>query len=178
MDKRKAKVNISYAGGTAAQGARTFKVTLPNAWMNDMGVSMEAREFELTYDGTQIILNKYTEGEEFATLKMEKAHDLRLFRFYDSNLLCTEIYADFTDKTLSIRNYSTDPVKTAFGKKTLPLWDDLQAFLEERCIPRERAGLREYLEVYGLDEYDPIEIIKKTGGRMAEDDHWLEMKVM
>jgi len=178
MDKRKAKVNISHAGGTAAQGARTFKVTLPNTWMDDMNINMEARELELTYDGKQIIINKCVEGEEFALLKKEQAHDVRLFYYYDNNLLCTEIYADFTDKTLSVKNYSTDPVKTAFGKKTLPSWNDLQTFLEERCIPRDRAGLQEYLEIYGLFEYDPLEIIKKTSGRMAEDDHWLEMKVI
>jgi hypothetical protein len=47
--------------------------------------------------------------------------------------------------------------------------------LEERCIPRQRAGLREYLEAHGLDEYDPLAIIKKTKGRMAEDDQWMEV---
>jgi hypothetical protein len=36
--------------------------------------------------------------------------------------------------------------------------------------------LREYLEVIGVGEYNPIEIIKKTGGRMAEDNQWLDME--
>ena len=47
--------------------------------------------------------------------------------------------------------------------------------LEERCVPRQRAGLREYLEVIGVGEYDPLEIIRKTAGRMAEDSQWLEL---
>ena len=47
-------------------------------------------------------------------------------------------------------------------------------FLEERCIPKERDGIREYLEAIGLNEYDPLEIIKKTKGKMAEDDQWIE----
>ena len=49
-------------------------------------------------------------------------------------------------------------------------------FLDERCIPRQRAGLREYLEAKGLDEYDPLAIIQKTKGRMAEDDQWMEVR--
>lgn len=60
----------------------------------------------------------------------------------------------------------------------MPSWLDFLNFLEERCIPRDRAGLREYLETIGVDEYDPIEIIQKTFGRMAEDGQWLEMEVL
>jgi len=47
--------------------------------------------------------------------------------------------------------------------------------LQERCLPKERAGLPEYLETIGVGEYDPVEIINKTAGRMAEDNQWLEM---
>lgn len=52
------------------------------------------------------------------------------------------------------------------------------ASLEERCIPRERAGIREYLETIGIEEYDPIEIIYRTAGRMAEDQQWLKIEVI
>jgi hypothetical protein len=30
----------------------------------------------------------------------------------------------------------------------------------------------------GLDEYDPLAIIEKTGGRMAEDQQWLTIEVL
>lgn len=66
-------------------------------------------------------------------------------------------------------------MKTAFGANELPTWEDFELFLEERCVPRERAGLREYLEALGLEEYDPLDIVRKTQGRMAEDDQWLEV---
>ena len=52
------------------------------------------------------------------------------------------------------------------------------SFLEERCLPKSRAGIREYLEAIGVSEYDPMEIIKKTAGRMAEDDQWIEMEAL
>lgn len=76
---------------------------------------------------------------------------------------------------MSAENHVADPVKTAFGNNPRPTWDDFQAFLEERCIPRQRAGLREYLEAIGVAEYDPLQIIRKTQGRMAEDQQWLEV---
>ena len=48
--------------------------------------------------------------------------------------------------------------------------------VEDRCIPRQRAGLREYMDAIGVIEYDPFEIIMKTAGRMAEDNQWIEIR--
>ena len=178
MERRIAMVNISSAGGTAANGAKTYKVTLPTSWMDALGICVERRELELAFDGKQIVLNRYMEGEEFAGRKMEQGHDVRLFRFFDGVKLCTTIYADFTDETLIVENHVDSPVKTAFGNNAMPTWEELQAFLEDRCIPSARAGLREYLAAIGVDEYDPIEIIRVTDGRMAEDDQWLKMETL
>ena len=49
MERRIAKVNISSAGGTAASGSRTCKVTLPTRWVEAMGISEEHRELELYF---------------------------------------------------------------------------------------------------------------------------------
>jgi hypothetical protein len=75
-------------------------------------------------------------------------------------------------------NHVSNPAKTAFGNNAMPTWEDFILFLEDRCIPRERAGLREYLEVIGVGEYDPLEIIRVTSGRMAEDNQWLHVKTL
>lgn len=176
MEKRMAKINISAAGGTAAKGAKTCKVTLPTAWVDALGIDDERREVELSFDGAKITLSRRLSTQEFVSQKRLQGHDLRRLRFYDSDRLCTAIYADFTDETLAVENDVDDPVKTAFGNNSLPVWTDFQAFLQERCVPKERAGLREYLEALGLDEYEPMKIIEKTGGRMAEDQQWLEME--
>ena len=168
MEKRTAKVNISAAGGTAAKGSRTCKVTLPTTWLEAMGISESQRELELSFDGEQITLSH-------PDAVSDAEHDVRTFRFYDGQRLCTTIRADFTARTVSVENYVADPVKTAFGNNLHPTWTDFQAFLEERCIPRQRAGLREYLEAIGVTEYDPLQIIQKTKGRMAEDQQWLEV---
>ncbi len=176
MEKRLAKINISAAGGTAAKGAKTCKVTLPTAWVEAMGLNPARREVELAFDGNQILLTCPLSGPEFAKQKRTLGHDLHRLRFYDGNKLCTTIYADFTDQTLVAENHAIDPVKTAFGNNPLPDWEDFQNFLQERCISKERAGLREYLEALGLVGYAPLAIIEKTGGRMAEDQQWIEME--
>lgn len=168
MEKRTAKVNISAAGGTAAKGSRTCKVTLPTTWLEAMGISESQRELELSFDGEQIILSHPS-----ATSVPE--HNIRTFHFYDGQRLCTTIRADFTAKTVSAENHVVDPVKTAFGNNPRPSWSDFQAFLEERCVPHHRAGLREYLEAIGVAEYAPLQIIQKNKGRMAEDQQWPEV---
>ena len=72
MEKRTAKVNISAAGGTAAKGSRTCKVTLPTTWLEAMGISESQRELELSFDGEQITLSANGEDEEAAMSSIEK----------------------------------------------------------------------------------------------------------
>ena len=176
METRTAKVNFSLAGGTAGEGAKTCKVTLPNAWLAELGIDQAHRQIELKFDGTQITLVPYLDFDQFMESKKAQGHKLCLLRFYDGNRLCSTIAADMTDHSLRVWNEGVELVKTAFGEKLMPSWDDLELFLEERCVPRERSGIREYLDAIGVLEYDPLEIIRKTRGRMAEDQQWLEVE--
>lgn len=127
---------------------------------------------------TKIMMSRILSGSEFAEQQLAQGHEVRALRLYDRNALCSTIYADFTAQTVIVENQAVPTIKTAFGNNLLPNWEDFQRFLEERCIPRQRAGLREYLETLGLDEYDPLAIIEKTGGRMAEDQQWLTIEVL
>lgn len=176
MEIRTAKINISMAGGTATKGSKTCKITLPTSWIDAMALSEKNREVELTFDGNKIMLTPRLNTEDFTNKKRSMKHDIRMLRFYDKEQLCTVITADFTDRTLAFENYTTDIIKTAFGNNAHPSWEDFEDFLKERCIPKERDGLREYLDALGIDAYDPIAIIKSTGGRMAEDNQWIEIK--
>lgn len=178
MEQRSAKINISAAGGNAGAGAKTCKVTLPTTWLSAMGVGKDRREVLLAFDGEQITVSPALSMEEYAEKKLAMDHQLYSFRYYDDSQLCTLIYADFTDKTIQAENYTNMLIKTAFGKKTIPAWTDFTEFLAERCIPKGRAGLQGYLAGIGLDEYDPLEIIKRTEGRMAEDQQWLKIEEM
>ncbi len=176
MERRIAKVNMSAAGGTAGEGAKTCKVTLPTAWLKQLGIDETNRQLELSFDGAQISVVPHLDFGAFSAAKQALGHKLCVLRFYDANRLCSTILADFTDHTLRVRNENVELVKTAFGKNELPFWEDFAQFLEERCVPRARSGLREYLDAIGVAEYDPMEIIRKTQGRMAEDQQWLEVE--
>lgn len=174
MEHRKGKIIVSSAGGTAASGSKTYKVSIPSLWIKKMGIDENKRNVELMFDGNGIYITAEKSIEEFASQKKTIGHNLKKLSFYDDKELCTVIYADFTDKTLKAENHTEDVVKTAFGNNKLPTWEDFMNFLEERCIPKERSGIREYLEAIGVAEYNPLEIIKKTKGKMAEDNQWIE----
>ena len=178
MERRHGKIIIHASGGTAGKGANTYKLTLPSIWMKEMGINEFDREVELSFDGNAITIAKHLSAEEFIAAKKEQGHSLLKLSYLDGDTLCSTIIADETEHSLCIENHVGHVIKTAFGNNLLPTWVDFQSFLEERCIPRTRAGLREYLETIGVEEYDPVEIIKKTEGRMAEDSQWLKIEVL
>ncbi len=176
MEHRTGKIIVSSAGGTAAKGAKTYKVSISSLWIKEMGLDENKRNVELMFDGYVIYITAEKSIEEFVSQKKNMGHSLKKLSFYDNKELCTVIYADFTDKTLKVQNYIDDIVKTAFGNNKIPTWEEFMVFLEERCIPKERSGIREYLEAIGVAEYNPLEIIKKTKGKMAEDNQWIEIE--
>ncbi len=176
MEHRTGKIIVSSAGGTAASGSKTYKVSIPSLWIKEMGLNESKRNIELIFDGNGIYITAEKTIEEFVSQKRTMGHQLKKLSFFDDNELCSIIYADFTDKTLKAENHTEDIVKTAFGNNKLPTWDEFMDFLEERCIPKERSGIREYLEAIGVAEYNPLEIIKKTKGKMAEDKQWIEIE--
>lgn len=178
MERRQGKIIIHASGGTAGKGANTFKLTLPSAWIKEMGIGEQSREVELSFDGDTITIAKRLTMDEFISTKQAHGHSLMKLLYFDGDNLCTTIIVDETEHVLRVENHTGRVVKTAFGNNPAPAWEDLQHFLEERCIPHARAGLREYLEAIGVEEYDPMEIIKKTEGRMAEDDQWIRIEVL
>ena len=172
MERRIAKLIVGKAGGTAGKDSKTYKVSLPSKWVAKLGLTES--KMEISFDGERIIISPPLSINEFLEKKKSLGNKLVKFEFYDGEILCTKIIADFTDETLSVENTTEHIVKTAFGKNEVPTWDDFLNFLEERCVPRSRSGIREYLEAIGAEEYNPLEIIKKTNGRMAEDNQWLK----
>ena len=175
METRRGKVTASKAGGTAGSGSKTHKLSLPTSWIAAMGLAGDGGRVILSFDGEEITIRPEQSPEQYRASRLAQGHTLLEIRYYNGDALCTLIYADKTVRDLCAENYTEQAVKTAFGKMQIPSWTDLEEFLEERCIPRQRAGLREYLEALGLDEYDPLAIIQKTKGRMAEDDQWMEV---
>ena len=100
---------------------------------------------------------------------------LRLVYMYE-NTVCTVIDVDESSREVEIRNYVDKPMFRAFGVNTEPTFEDYEEFIESRCFPRERDKIKLELKRLDLPFYDPIMIIEKTQGRMAEDNFWIKIE--
>lgn len=96
-------------------------------------------------------------------------------KYMHRDTLCSMIDIDFKHKKIYVTNQTDKILLRAFGVVTEPTWEDFQEFLESRCFPRTRAGLKDILRDLDLDSYDPLQIIEKTRGRMAEDHQWIQV---
>ncbi len=178
MEKRIVNVIIQSPGGTAAKNSNTYKLSLPSSWVKEMGISEEDRQVEIRFDGSSIAITKKLDMQAFIQNAKSNGHEIVALSYFDNQTLCTKIAADYPEKAICVENYVPNVLKTAFGNNQEPMWEDYLSFLEERCIPKSRAGLRDYLDAIGVEEYDPLEIIKKTAGRMAEDQQWIRVEVL
>ena len=87
--------------------------------------------------------------------------------------LCSIIQVDYKTKSVSVKNNTEDKRKRAFHGKENPDFKDFEDLLERRCFPRNGALMKLRLEDIGLDHYNPIDIVAKTNGEMAEDNFTL-----
>jgi putative transcriptional regulator len=89
------------------------------------------------------------------------------------DMVCTVIDIDEGRRKVRIRNYTDDLMYRAFGRNTEPTFDDYEMFIESRCFPRTRDKIKLELKRLNIPYYDPILIIEKTEGRMAEDEFYI-----
>ena len=107
----------------------------------------------------------------------EKGSTIRLTYMFRQHP-CTVIDVDFLNRRISIQNKTADPVHRAFGVTEEPTWADFEAFLRDRCFPETRGNRKKLLHELGLTDYDPLQIIEKTQGRMADDEMWLKIRYL
>lgn len=105
----------------------------------------------------------------------DKVYPVRLWYMYKDEV-CTIIDVDMLNQRIKIKNFQRNILFRAFGSKTDPSWEDYEAFLESRCFPRERDKMKLILKELNLPFYDPLMIVEKTQGRMAEDDFWIKVE--
>ena len=105
----------------------------------------------------------------------EKQLPLRLWYYY-KNEICTMIDVDERKRMVQICNYTNDDMRKAFGKNTEITFEMYEEFLESRCFPRERDKMKLKLKELDLPFYDPMMIVEKTEGRMAEDEFWIKIE--
>lgn len=80
------------------------------------------------------------------------------------------------ERKVKIKNYTDKIMFRAFGVMEEPDYNQYIEFLESRCFPESRDKMKLILKDLALPFYDPIMIIEKTEGRMAEDDFWIRIE--
>ena len=105
----------------------------------------------------------------------KRQYKLRLWYMYH-DFVCTIIDVDELEQKVAIRNYITNPIYRAVGVNTEPGYEDYEEFIRSRCFPETRDKLKLELKKLDIPFYDPIMIIEKTEGRMADDDFWIRIE--
>lgn len=105
----------------------------------------------------------------------DKKYPLRLWYMYKDRR-CTLIDVDEMNRKIFIRNYVSNIMLCAFGANQKPNYDDYEEFLKSRCFPETRDKIKIELSALDIPFYDPMLIIEKTEGRMAEDDFWIKIE--
>lgn len=113
-------------------------------------------------------------NREFHKSRELQSYVLRM-EYMCEDELCSVILVDFMQKRIEVANMTDEIIHRAFGVKAKPDWEDFEYFLESRCFPRSRDKLKSVLRDLGLSSYDPLAIIEKTEGRMAEDKQWIKL---
>ena len=80
------------------------------------------------------------------------------------------------ERKVKVKNYTDKIMFRAVGVVETPDYDQYLEFLESRCFPSSRDKMKLILKDLDLPFYDPMMIIEKTEGRMAEDDFWIRIE--
>lgn len=136
----------------------------------------ESKEGRIT--GPIVTLTEILLRKPGLAVKMEvPANELKLRLWYmHGKMVCTIIDVDEMTHEIRIHNYTDNPLYRAFGINSDPDYEDYEEFLESRCFPEERDKIKLELKRLDIPFYDPIMIIEKTQGRMAEDDFWIRIE--
>lgn len=105
----------------------------------------------------------------------EKKYRMRLWFMY-RRFVCTIIDVDELERKVEVYNFITNPIYRAFGVNTEPTFEEYEEFLKSRCFPETRDKIKLELKKLDIPFYDPIMIIEKTEGRMADDDFWIKIE--
>ncbi len=120
------------------------------------------------------VLKEFPQIQE--TLKIPaQVYPMRLLYLYYEDI-CTIIDVNERERMVKIYNYTKDYALRAFGRNETPTYEQYEAFLESRCFPRTRDKMKLILKDLDLPFYEPLMIIEKTQGRMAEDNFWIKIE--
>lgn len=101
--------------------------------------------------------------------------DLKVFNWYCNGQLTAVVTADYTQKTVEVKNLVNDSYYLPFAPDIKPSFTQWQAVLTSHCPSKNNAFIDQFLESIGLDHYDVLEIIKKTNGKAYHSPCTIEL---
>lgn len=157
-------------GLTQAEFAKILGVSRPTV------ERMEASEKEIAGPAA-VLIDFLSDKPELIEERIipEKKYPLRMW-YMNKNKKCTLIDVDDLNRKVQIKNYVTNIMYMAFGANFNPSYEDYEEFLKSRCFPEARDKMKIQLQALDIPFYDPMLIIEKTNGRMAEDDFWIQIE--
>ena len=181
MDRKRYAVQDHITGSDIKSLRKRLSLS-QSAFAELVGVSLKTVErweySNTSITGPMVLLRKLLiespDAEERIRIP-KRTGNLRLWYMYRDDV-CTIMDIDEKDKLLHIYNYTNRLQFRAFGINEHPTYEDLEEFLESRCFPRTRDKMKIMLNALDIPFYDPMTIIEKTQGRMAEDDFWLRIE--
>lgn len=120
------------------------------------------------------ILKEFPQIQEALKIPVQTYPMRLLYMYYDD--ICTIIDVNERERKVKIYNYTNDYMLRAFGRNETPTFEQYQEFLESRCFPRTRDKMKLILKELDIPFYEPLMIIEKTQGRMAEDNFWIKIE--
>ena len=72
MEMRLGKITAGKAGGTASSGSKTYKLSLPSAWVTAMGLAGDGGRVVLSFDGETITLRPEQSGEQYRKTSLRR----------------------------------------------------------------------------------------------------------
>ncbi len=132
--------------------------------MSDKGIRTE--DIAKAFNTSRQTVSKYLNSFPVSIYPLQ-------LNFMFGDTINTEIYVNFKNKRIKAVNYTQDIPERAFGNNEHPIWDDFMYFLESRCFPQSRGNKKHLLNALGLQDFDALQIIEKTKGRMAEDNFYI-----
>lgn len=103
---------------------------------------------------------------------------MEVIQIYDKDKLVSTLEVDYLTKYVKLTNHviidGMNWLFMPFGRITDVTWDDFDAFVKTRCFPYERPNRKTLLKLWGVDEYDPHKIVRKTHAVMNDDFLWFK----
>ena len=98
------------------------------------------------------------------------------FKYMERNQVTADVEVDYAAKKVKYTPYTENVYALPFGVRKNPTITDVTRFFESRCFPKERRNCKQLLEDLGLEEYIPLDIVRKTHGRQLEDYCWIKFE--